>query len=185
MFCRISESMSHPNPLPERLRALSRFSPPAGGWAEMNRRLHARRRNYAIAGGGFALAASVLVGVGLVSLRPDAGVPAAAPGAVASRAAPRPMSPALAQLISRSQTLERELSSLRPQVAVWDTDRDTRALLLETELRRVDEQLNFPESSEKASEQLWRRRVRLMNALVELHETGNEAPALQYASYQY
>jgi len=94
-------------------------------------------------------------------------------------------SQAVQQLISRSQSLERELSSLRPQVPVWNTGRDSRALLLETELRRVDEQLNFPESDEKASEQLWRRRVRLMNALVELHETENEAPALQYASYQY
>jgi hypothetical protein len=91
------------------------------------------------------------------------------------------MSAEMAQLIGRSQALERELAYVRPQVAVWNTGRDNRARLLETELRRVDEQLDFAEP--QAAEALWRRRVMLMNALVELHET--EAPALQYASYQY
>jgi hypothetical protein len=178
--------MSNPNPLPERLRALPAFTPPPGGWSALSQRLSARRRNYAVAGGGFALAASVLVAVGLVGMRPEVIPPAVGPAAsevateVAARSAPE-MSPALAQLISRSQQLERQLAYVRPQVAVWNTGRDTRALLIETELRRVDAQLNFAEP--QAAEGLWRRRVTLMNALVELHET--EAPALQYASYQY
>ncbi len=171
----------NPSPLPERLRALPSFTPPPGGWLDLNRRLAARRRNFAVAGGGFALAASVLVGVGLVGLRPGAVAPPAATTA-ASRAAPATqVSPAVARLISRSQALERQLSSVRPQVAVWNTGRDTRALMLETELRRVDALINFAEP--QAAEALWSRRVQLMNALVELHET--EAPALQYASYQY
>ena len=75
----------------------------------------------------------------------------------------------------------KHVSSVRPQVAVWNTGRDNRARLLEAELRRVDGQLNFAEPQD--AEALWSRRVMLMNALVELHET--EAPALQYASYQY
>lgn len=175
--------MSNPNSLSERLRALPPHTPPPGGWLDLNRRMAARRRNLAVAGGGFALAASVLVGVGLVGLRPEAASPpSAAVTTVASRAAPAAqVSPAVAQLISRSQALERQLSSVRPQVAVWNTGRDTRALMLETELRRVDAQINFAES--QAAEALWRRRVQLMSALVDLHET--EAPALQYASYQY
>jgi len=70
---------------------------------------------------------------------------------------------------------------VRPQVAVWNSGRDSRAALLEQELRRVDAQLNFADAT--SAERLWSRRVKLMNALVELHET--EAPALQYASYQY
>jgi hypothetical protein len=175
--------MSNPNPLPERLRALPAFTPPPGGWLDLNRRLHARRRNFAVAGGGFALAASVLVAVGLVGMRPDlvaptASTPSSAPATtvVASR-----ITPAVAQLISRSQALERQLSYVRPQVAVWNTGRDTRAMLFETELRRVDAQLNF--AGPQDAEALWRRRVQLMTALVDLHET--EAPALQYASYQY
>jgi hypothetical protein len=181
MYSRIGKSMSHES-LPERLRALPRFTPPAGGWSAMNARLAARRRNYAVAGGGFALAASILVAVGLVAIRPDAVPPAQQPDktvvVMASEVAPE-----LRQLISRSQALERELSSLRPQVAVWNTGRDSRAMLLETELRRVDAQLNFAEPG--AAEALWRRRVQLMHALVRLHDTETEAPALQYASYQY
>ncbi len=174
----------NPGPLPERLRALPAFAPPPGGWRNLDQRLNARRRNYAMAGGGFALAASVLVAVGLVGMRPEPAPQPAASTLVATaepaRRAPE-VSPALAQLISRSQQLERELAYVRPQVAVWNTGRDNRAMLLETELRRVDEQLDFSEP--QAAEALWRRRVMLMNALVELHET--EAPALQYASYQY
>ncbi len=177
--------MNH-GPLPERLRALPAHTPPPGGWRRLDARLDARRRNYALAGGGFALAASVLVAVGLVGLRPEP-APQVAPvsGAVVATAKPArsapAMSPVVAQLIGRSQALERELAYVRPQVAVWNTARDNRARLLETELRRVDEQLDFVEP--QAAETLWRRRVMLMSALVELHET--EAPALQYASYQY
>lgn len=179
MFCRISEDRMNPNPLPERLRALPAFTPPPGGWKRLDARLNARRRNYAMAGGGFALAASVLVAVGLVGLRPDTAAPPSAPAT--TTAAVARVSPELEQLISRSQALERQLASARPQVAVWNTGRDTRAALLEQELRRVDAQLNFAEPA--SAEALWSRRVKLMNALVELHET--EAPALQYASYQY
>lgn len=175
--------MNH-GPLPERLRALPRLAPPGDGWNAMSARLAARRRNYAVAGGGFALAASILVAVGLVAIRPDAPPSANSRGASQTVVVMAPeVSPEVRQLISRSQSLERELSSLRPQVAVWNTGRDSRALLLETELRRVDAQLNFAEPD--TAEALWRRRVQLMNALVRLHDTETEAPALQYASYQY
>lgn len=175
--------MNH-EPLSERLRALPSFTPPAGGWNAMNARLAARRRNYAMAGGGFALAASILVAVGLLAIRPDAVPQAQKPGGQTVVVMAPEVSPELRRLISRSQALERELSSLRPQVAVWNTGRDSRAMLLETELRRVDGQLNFTEEPE-AAEALWRRRVQLMHALVRLHDTESEAPALQYASYQY
>jgi hypothetical protein len=186
MHSRISEDRMNPNSLPERLRALPPFTPPAGGWQDMSRRMAARRRNFAVAGGGFALAASVLLAVGLVGLRPDVVAPVSTPAtgpAPAMTAAATETSPAVAQLISRSQSLERQLSYVRPQVAVWNTGRDTRAMLIETELRRVDAQLNFAEPQAAEAEALWRRRVNLMNALVELHQS--EAPALQYASYQY
>lgn len=174
--------MNH-GPLPERLRALPRLAPPGGGWNAMSARLAARRRNYAVAGGGFALAASIVAAVGLVAIRPDAAPPAAKAGGETVVVMASEPSPQVRQLISRSQSLERELSSLRPQVAVWNTGRDSRALLLETELRRVDAQLNFAQAD--SAEVLWRRRVQLMNALVRLHDTETEAPALQYASYQY
>ena len=39
------------------------------------------------------------------------------------------------------------------------------------------------QSDSAETEKLWDTRVRLMNALLELHQ--DEAPALQYASHQY
>lgn len=172
MFCRISEDhLSGPGSLGERLRALPAFTPPPGGWLDLQRRRAAqRRRRVAAAGSGLAMAASVLVAIGLVGLRPDA-PPPAAPAARSE----------VAQLISRSQTLERQLSSARPQVVVWGSGRDARAEMLEKRLRMIDAQLNVAGSD--SAERLWRDRVMLMNALVELHQP--EEPALQYASYQY
>ena len=62
MFCRISEDhLSGPGSLGERLRALPSFTPPPGGWARLQARRHAARRRFAMAGGGLALAASLLV----------------------------------------------------------------------------------------------------------------------------
>jgi hypothetical protein len=176
MFCRISEDhLSGPGSLGERLRALPAFTPPPGGWLALQRRRQARRVRFAAAGGGLALAASVLLAIGLVGLKPEP-APALGGGFVAA-----PKTPEVAQLISRSQSLERRLSSARPQVAVWNAGRDERAALLEQHLRMIDAQLNFADA--ESAKALWRDRVKLMDALVELHEP--QAPALQYASYQY
>lgn len=177
MFCRISEDhLSGPGSLAERLRALPRFTPPPGGWERLNRRRQARRQRFAMAGGGLALAASVLVAVGLVGLEPDV-APDRGRAAAAVPAAQREV----AQLISRSQNLERELRVARPQVAVWSSGRDARATMLEQRLRVIDAQLNV--AAPDSAERLWRERVKVMNALVDLHQP--QEPALQYASYQY
>ena len=178
MFCRISEDhLSGPGSLGERLRSLPSFTPPPGGWSRLSARMQAKRRQrYAAWGGGLALAASVLVAVALVGVKPDP-----VPGAGNPFAA-RPAKTEVAQLISRSQNLERQLSSARPQVAVWSSGRDARAGMIEQRLRMIDAQLNITADPDSA-EALWRDRVKLMNALVELHEP--EAPALQYASYSY
>lgn len=180
MFCRISEDhLSGPGSLGERLRALPSFSPPPGGWQRLERRRAAeRRRRFAAAGGGLALAASVLVAIGLVGLKPD---PVPTFGGGFAGAAKPAAQREVAQLISRSQNLERQLRSARPQVAVWSSSRDARAGLIEQRLRVIDAQLNVADSG--SAERLWRDRVELMNALVELHEP--QEPALQYASYQY
>lgn len=170
----ISQNPSSLPSLPERLRALPSFDPPAGGWTRLSQRMLLRRRRYAQAGGGLALAASLLLAIGLVGLRPES-----TPQSRVS--ASSQSSTAVAQLINRSQLLEHRLAQARPQVAVWDSGRADRAALLETRLRQVDAQLNFADP--KTAEQLWRNRVELMNAMVELHEP--QAPALQYASYQY
>jgi len=84
-------------------------------------------------------------------------------------------------------SLERiERSGLEPDVAAAHRGPlgpilSERAALLEQRLRVIDAQLNVAEPG--SAEPLWRERVRTMNALVELHEP--QAPALQYASYQY
>jgi hypothetical protein len=171
---RISEGPGNPLSLPERLRALPVFEPPAGGWTRLSQRMQARRRRYVQAGGGLALAASLLLAVALVGLRP---ANAPQPGFGAST----PPASNMAQLIDRSQRLEHRLAQARPQVAVWDSGRADRAALLEARLQRVDAQLNFADP--ETAELLWRNRVELMSAMVELHEP--QAPALQYASYQY
>lgn len=156
--------------LPERLQSLAPFTPPPGGWSRLDARLSAKRRLRVAAGSGLALAASVMVAIGLAGLRPDFVAPVVA----------KP-DPQVAQLIHRSQALERELSAARPQAAVWTAGRDTQAAMIERRLRMVDQQLIFAGGDEAAG--LWRDRVELMNALVELHEP--QAPALQYASYEY
>lgn len=179
---RISQQPVNPMSLPERLRALPLFDPPPGGWSRVAQRLHSRRRRQLQAGVGLALAASLLLAVGLVGTGRLG--PARAPQPRLTAAAPA-SGTAVAQLISRSQRLEHRLAQARPQVAVWDSQRADRAALLEARVRQVDAQLNFASASgdAKSAEHLWRNRVALMNAMVELHEP--QAPALQYASYQY
>ena len=185
----ISENKLNPINLPERLRALPDFDPPAGGWSRLSQRMQARRRRFVAASGGLALAASVLAAIGLVNFRPASTGPSlngrtpAPPSAPASRSGAQTLE--VAQLIDRSQRLERQLSQARPQVVVWNSGRASRAALLERKLARVDAELNYAQASNDtaAAERLWSDRVELMNALVELHQP--EAPALQYASYQY
>ena len=182
---RINQNELNPMPLPERLRALPSFDPPLGGWMRVSQRMQRRRQRYLQAGTGLALAASLLVAVGLIKPLPSF------TGGGWEGGAPPPQSPParggggqIAQLINRSQRLEHRLAQARPQVAVWDSSRANRAAALETRLRQVDARLNYSLPGETdSSAALWRDRVELMNALVELHEP--QAPALQYASYQY
>ncbi|HUS25164.1 MAG TPA: hypothetical protein VM369_09455 [Candidatus Binatia bacterium] len=172
---RISDTPPEPSSLPTRLRGLPLFDPPPGGWQRLQARRRLRAQRFAAVSGGFALAASVLVAFGLVGLRPDPEL-AAPPHAAATPADVR-----VAQLITRSQLLEQQLASARPQLAVWSGTRAERAAQLESELMSLDAQLSYADAGN--AENLWRNRVRLMNALVQLHQP--EAPALQYASYQY
>ncbi|HUR39984.1 MAG TPA: hypothetical protein VM240_02350 [Verrucomicrobiae bacterium] len=173
--------MSGPGSLGERLRALPSFTPPPGGWSRLQARRHAARRRYAMAGGGLALAASLLVAVAMV-VKPDtSSKPRAFGGGFVASTQPAAKRE-VAQLINTSQNLERQLTSARPQVAVWSSGRQNSVAMIEQRLRVIDAQLNVVTDSDSA-ESLWRDRVKLMNALVELHEP--EAPALQYASYQY
>lgn len=169
------------NSLPARLRALRDFDPPPGGWERLQARTRARRR-YAYAGGGLALAASVLFGVA-VSL--GIGVQKPQPAAPAIETAQAAASNAdISRLINTSQQLEQRLARVRPEVAVWDSSREARASELEHGVMAIDAELNYA-SDRATTETLWRNRVQLMNALVDLHKPRPREPALMYASYQY
>lgn len=172
--------------LPDRLRALPSFEPPAGGWQRLTARRQARRRGWLAAGSSLALAASVMLAVGLGALRPltDASAPATAPRAATLAAAPAAASE-LGQLIYTSQALESRLRQARPQAAAWDSRRARQAEWLEQELARIDAGLAYARASgdDDTARQLWRARVQRLDALVALHQ--DEAPALKYASYHY
>jgi hypothetical protein len=169
------------NSLPARLRGLRDYDPPAGGWQRLQRRTRARRIQ-AYAGGGLALAASLLLGIGLslgIGVKQPAAVPVIEPAQQTASNAD------INRLISTSQLLEQRLARVRPQVAVWDSSREARADELEQRVQAVDAQLNYYASDPRSAETLWRNRVELMNALVDLHKPQPREPAWQYASYQY
>lgn len=178
MFCRIGQDHLTPGPadrLGERLRRLPEYAPPAGGWERLQRRRSRPRRWAMTAGGGLALAASLLLAVGLWPQGRSPQTPN--PGAFPARNAQ------VAQLIRTSQQLERRLARVRPQVDVWDSVQEAQAQRLEKRLALLDLQLNYADSA--AAERLWRDRVTLMNALVDLHQEPAAMPGLRYASYQY
>lgn len=178
MYCRISEDhLSGPGSLGDRLRALPVYTPPAGGWNALSARMAAKRRRFYAMSGGMALAASVVVAFVVGVLVPKTGAGPSVNFISDANAGE------VAQLIDRSQELERELASARPQVMVWTSGREARASVLEQRLRVIDAQLNYAGGRESAA--LWRDRVKTMNALVDLHKPQSQAPALQYASYQY
>lgn len=158
--------------LAQDLRALPDCEPPAGGWVELQRRQKLRRRRqFTNRMGGFAIAASLVLAVALPRVSPE----------------PEPIieQPAeyseLARLMQRSTVLEQQLASARPKVRRWSGAQAVRVSQLQQGLSLIDYQINFAEPDE--ARRLWRERVELMDALVELH--ARPAPVLVQAAYQY
>jgi hypothetical protein len=82
----------------------------------------------------------------------------------------------LSQAIARSHELERTLDSFKSDQRVTDGWTDRMAGELEDRIALVDRQLEMaqlmdPESSETALLRLWRERVGLLDALVDVHLT--------------
>ncbi len=153
--------------LSERLRALPEFDPPDDGWARLERALRPgvqprSRRRWRSWSGGAALAASLLLAVG-----------------VWRQAPPQPdtsdANRDVRALITESRTLEQRLDQLRPQVVVWDATLAAGSDRLEQDLALVDLQLNYASTSD-TRQQLWRNRVALMSRLVQLHERAELQP---------
>jgi hypothetical protein len=153
--------MSPPERLGERLRALSEFDPPAGGWTRLQRRMErrSRQRRWASAA-GLAAAACLCLAVGLHGS-----------GAPRAPAAERQV----AVLMERSRSLEDALSQVRPEATVFDSTRATQIAALESSLSLVDLQLT--DAPPPAAAVLWKERVELMTALVQaLQEAGSSPP---------
>jgi hypothetical protein len=146
-----------------RLKALPALHPSRDRWPQVAARVRAARRQRRLRAGGLlglAAAASVTLGV-FVSGTGD-------------RA---PMSEReIHQAISRSQALESALSQYHPEDRVLDGRTAGIAEALEDRIARVDRQLEMAEllgrqSRDEQLLKLWRERVGLLDALVDVHVT--------------
>ena len=151
-----------------RLRALPTLRPGRNRFAELEARTRSERRwrrirFFSLAGLG--LAASVAFAVVL-----------------APRLASHPATPELAEqqeldsIIARSQSLEGALQAYDPDRRVTDGRTAVVAASIEDQLARVDHQLQVVDFMDQRVRQqeairLWRERVGLLNALVDVHVT--------------
>jgi hypothetical protein len=147
-----------------RLKALPSLRPSRERWPAVLGRVRAeRRRRRFRAGGlaGLAAAASVALAVGVSSLRP-----------VAARLDPAQIQ----QAMVRSQELESALDRIDPESRVTDGRTAGIAQELEDRIARVDRELEMAELMEQQARdaellRLWRERVGLLDALVDVHVT--------------
>ena len=147
-----------------RLRALPTLRPPQDRFAAVAERVRHDRRQLRVrrAGiGALALAASLLLAV--VGHDLMAPTPAAA-------------SDQLTAVMAESATLEQALRQLRAEERVTDTYTTSAVATLEDRIADLDRQLGQAQLNGKAADDaalltLWRERVGLMDALVDVHVT--------------
>jgi hypothetical protein len=146
-----------------RLKALSPLRPSRDRWPETAARLRAeraRRRTRLVGLTGLATAASLAAVIALGRLtRPTE--------ATAER---------IHQVMERSQALESALSMYNPDGRVLDGRTARMAQELEDRIARVDRELEATELSRQQTREpellkLWRERVGLLDALVDVHVT--------------
>ena len=147
-----------------RLKALPALRPSRSRWPNVLGQVRGeRRRRRARTGGlaGLAAAASLVLAVGVSSLGPnDAG-----------------LNPAeIQQAMARSQVLESALDRIDPESRVMDGQTAGIAQELEDRIARVDRELEMAEMMEQQARdaellRLWRERVGLLDALVDVHVT--------------
>jgi len=152
-----------------RLRALPALRPARDGWPGVRARLAAerRRRLWSRAGlAGLAAAASVALAVAGYDLGAPAPLEASAQEISAAR--------------ERSQALEQALDRFDPEARVVDGRTAAVAQALEERIADVDRRLQLVELERLEAEamqadeerlQLWRERVGLLDALVDVHVT--------------
>jgi type II secretory pathway component PulM len=146
-----------------RLKALPTLRPSRDRWPETAARYRAerlRRRTRQVGFAGLAVAASVALAVTVVDR-------------------PQPLSTnpnQINQAMERSQALESALSEYNPEARVLDGRTARMAQELEDRIARLDRQLEMTELSQKQARdqellRLWRERVGLLDALVDVHAT--------------
>ncbi len=147
-----------------RLKALPALRPSRERWSGVLGQVRAERRRRRLRSGGLAglaAAASVALALAVTSLRP------AAAG----------LDPAeIQQAMVRSQALESALDRFDPESRVMDGRTAGIAQELEDRIARVDRELEMVELMEQQARdaellRLWRERVGLLDALVDVHVT--------------
>jgi hypothetical protein len=147
-----------------RLKALPALRPSRDRWPAVRDRLRAerRRRRARFAGfAGLAAAASVALAVGVSRVRePESGLPPAG----------------IEQAMVRSRALESALDRIDPESRVLDGRTAGITQELEDRIARVDRELEMAELMEQQARdaellRLWRERVGLLDALVDVHVT--------------
>ena len=154
-----------------RLRALSTLAPARHRFAEIRTRAEAdrrRRRMVVVSLGGLALAATVALAVVLT------------PGPAPAPAPTLAEQQELEDIIARSQSLEGAIQAYNPEQRVTDGRTAVVAASLEDRLARIDGQLQLVDYLDQKVRQqealrLWRERVGLLNALVDVHATRARA----------
>jgi hypothetical protein len=147
-----------------RLKALPTLRPARDRWPETAARFRAerRRRRVRLAGAtGLAAAACVAAVIAIGDFSPPAAEPAP---------------DQIGQVMERSQVLESALSEYNPEGRVLDGRTARIAQELEDRIARVDRELEATELlPQQARDQdllkLWRERVGLLDALVDVHVT--------------
>lgn len=147
-----------------RLKALPTLRPSRDRWPETKARFTAdrrRRRTRVVGLSGLGLAASVALAIAVGDL---------------SRAPDNPTTEQLSQTIERSHLLESAISDYNPAGRVLDGRTARIAGELEDRIARVDRQLEATELLRQQPDdsdllKLWRERVGLLDALVDVHVT--------------
>ena len=146
-----------------RLKALPALRPTRDRWPQVAARIRAdRRARWRRVGGLIGLAAAASIALGVLVGRPGAKL------AVGEQE--------ISQAMARSQALESALSRYHPEDRVLDGRTAGIAQELEDRIARVDRELEMADMLGRQSRdaqllRLWRERVGLLDALVDVHVT--------------
>ncbi len=155
-----------------RLKALPPLRPARDRWPQTVARYRAERvRRRMRVGGMLGLAAAASIALVVATDLPTPGGPAGAGDSTAV-----PASSEISRAMERSQALENALSAFDPESRVLDGRTAGMAQELEDRIARVDRDLEATELLEQQARdlellKLWRERVGLLDALVDVHVT--------------